>query len=244
MLTIETGVKITQNADILKYKNLLSSPYVSHIQIAGITLDGFPDVVDSIFRNIDERIEISYKPEHNDLIKLYENPPKSLFAKEPKFLIVPLEILTTLEQAEISSFSFFESLITSMHKRFICIEVSVTNKNTGPISNAISSLINIKEALSSYSIMYSLKLDRLNNLSEIKNHIKELNNYIGLIDVNLDINNFNDHGADDYFVELIDLLYWLPYRQQPLIFSNSLHELEFVLKRFEAIVRDRGYNYF
>ncbi len=147
-----------------------------------------------------------------------------------KYLFIPLRTLTLLDNFDMSSFDFIDYLLSFTFNRFICIETAVGKKNTSEISNTISSLRNI--SYPSSSILYSLSLGDLSSVPNLKKYTTELRLFIGIVQAQIDSKYLKANNQDDHFVELIDTLYWLPYKQQPLVFTNPLSEVVSVFRKF------------
>lgn len=239
-LTLETGFIVRSQLEKGLALEIINRYKTSHIQLGDYRSD-LIDVTNELESSLGRYLEYSVVVAPDKLIDCFLN---NIRIESPsKFMVMPLKILQSLEHKAISSFEFFDYMFTHHPNTFLCIDVNV-DKNDTSISANISSLLNIKEAHPNNFLLYSLNFEDLKNISKLKQYTKELKLSIGMVKVRVGESYLNTINDDDEFVELIDTLYWLPYKQQPLIWSNEMSELPQIYRRFFEVVKRRGYSYY
>lgn len=245
--TIETGFRISEDRfDLSRYWDVVYTYKCNHIQIHMHSFKMIQHLSKIVRENLGSKIELSYFLDGSDPSSCLVSDPNSLFQAVRKFNIKYLVVTNYLNgkngQDESTFLNNIESLLqlAEQNRAFLCLENTIDNERN---NDWLVHAKHLKELFPSRFLLFSLSINNLTNAPLITSYTKTIRSWIATINVNVNLSFSRKSTTTDLFVDLINHLYWLPYKQQPLIFTNHLEELESVYKNFWKITEDLGLEY-
>ena len=236
MDTIETGIRTTISNDqiISQVANLLHANDINHLQIIAHS----PEDIDKSIRVLQKLkapyLELScfYKPldpntQENDLLSAISKCKEHHI----KYLCVPIEFTTDLK-----SIGKLISTANDLHI-FVCLEAQIDESDHIDVFNAH------KKNFKSDFLLLSLNVRSLKELINFSSIIKQARGIIGIISVFVDDEYIHSQSSTDHFVKFLESIFMLPFKQQPLIFTNPPKDLSAVYERFYDVVDEQNYWY-
>jgi hypothetical protein len=251
MFTIETGFRIIAGDDLELCEELIRKHDVRHVQIAGNDLVFLRETLEEVTAKTGKSVEYSYYLGRELLVPLIrENTVDFLFTNgglpRLRFLIAPLEILPDLELSQPRGTSPMDSILktAASQRTILCLESQLPSPiNDKLMSESVSTLTNLKQAYPSPFLLFSIDVHDLNSVSNLPAYLGHLRNWTAAVTALIDQSFLQEPVGRDSFVELVDALFWLPFKQRPLIFANPISDVDAIYTRFSAITGTYGYRY-
>jgi hypothetical protein len=236
MDTIETGIRTSLGNDqeINQIANLLHANDINHLQIVA----HFPEEIDKSIGTLKK-----LKAPYLELSCFYQSininaQDDDLFValnkcKEHyiKYLCTPIDVTTNLV-----SVGKLISTANELHV-FLFFEMQVD------VRDDINTFNEIRKKFASDFTLLSLNVKSLKEITGFSSILKQSRNAIGIINVFVD-NQYTTHpGSADHFAKFLEGVFLLPFKQQPLIFTNPSEDLPVVYERFYDIVDEQNYWY-
>ena len=249
--TIETGIRISgESRDFSAYWEIARTYGSWHFQINSLELHALRGISETV-REEFGRAELSYYLGSKDhigelLLDRLDALLQVLTEFRAKFLVIPFSSFRALELCEVSSSDIIQLLVHEAEERhfLLCLEATVDDEEES--ETAPASLLHLKETYPSHFFLFSINIDGLKKVPSLPTYTRVLRASIATVHLQLDKRFLRDTSPrceKDELAALVGHLYWLPFKQQPLVFTNPLEDLEDIYKRFYAIVNARGYWY-
>lgn len=246
--TIETGIVIPGTSkELSNYMDLVETYQCSHVQIQSYELENLINVSKYFQQKVKTFIDYSFRIEvdkpNNVLIKNPEDVFISAKKYSIKYIVVSGYFPQYTDWSKVPLYDNLEKIIKKAEEghTLLCLEIPVDILES---QNGISYLQKIKERYPSRFLLFSLYLKDLHNLSKLTPYLNQLRLSIATVTTHF---NYKDLENDDFemkFSQLIGTLFYLPYKQQPILFDGSLNDINKVLLKFQKIVDENGYEFF
>lgn len=241
--TIETGIRLNAaQLDELDIQNLVKTTECNHIQIDTSNLNQLITSSSFLRKELGNNYELSFRINGNALLNGLTLELRTLFeiSKEQraKYIIIQSNQKGYKVQEFLKQINA-ENIIRLAERfsTFLCLEVNLDSVIEG---NEADSWTEISALYSSNFFLLSLHLNNLSNAHNLKFFSRNYRNRLGIVSAKIDL---LASDLNNKFTYLIDHLYWLPFKQQPLIFTNPYNEIKRVFLLFNEIIRDKGYYY-
>lgn len=250
-LTMETGIRIPGGSPLIfRYCQIAKAYGCRHFQVRATSSVQFQRTSHTVRGELGTRMELSYylngpdKATHG-LLQQFDGILQTAFEYDVKFLIIPLHILQNFELQGAPMSSTLESLARKTEELhiFLCLEVAINSDGVGSSDELLRYLADLKQSHPSRFFLFSISMTSLLEASYLQLYTKRLRMFIASMHLTVNQPSLTASVMQDHFAELIEHLYWLPFDQQPLVFTNPLRDLERVFDQFLAIVESHGYWY-
>lgn len=245
--TFEIGFQVNESSfDLPNYWDDVGIHNFDHIQVKAESIEKIRSCSE-IVRNIaGYEKELSYYLHGTDQFTNFITRPDSVFlaAKEykAKFIVISDYFDMKNDGSEPIMVSNLASIVdlAERNRKFLCLEKKVLDNGFHDWKRSVEEL---KSLAPSRFLLISLNLTTLMNTPKVKNYTDQIRTWLATFNITVDLNSSPESPNSDPFADLLAHLYWLPYRQQPLIFVNPVEELNAVHQRFGSIVEEFGFKY-
>lgn len=147
-----------------------------------------------------------------------------------KFVIVPIDPVTeSVSHAELKALAKH----AETQRRFLCFE-----SGTREFNETLSLAMDTRE--DAPFLLFSLRVDSDTDISAVKHYTRVMRTFLATIHLELD----TSPSTNQMLEVLVNHLYLLPFREQPLVFTNPAGPfLEQQLNSFYHIVEEGGLEY-
>lgn len=236
---IEFGFRFRTDIDNPNYIAKLKKSYdFNHLQIMSSSLDSAEIALKTIGESVDlYDLELSYVM-HSSIYDVYQSA-ESLFSFcrkfKIKYLLVDFDDYLISSDIALYDLMSFIANAGNLSRTFTCLNI---RDHINYMTN-LNNIVKMKSEMKSDFLLLALDIENLGSSSEFLNRFSYFNE-CGMLNVKIDN---ASQGWETNMALLIDKLYWLPWKNKPLVFTNPIEDNFELFFKYNQIIENGNYFY-
>lgn len=240
MNSIEFGCRYNmasdQIADVVRLKDLYNFQHLQILSPDFQELKKALDITSSAIGNYD--LELSYKTtsSDNDIFSFSESAFSILNDYGVKYFVLDAE--NNIITSRIALFDMVKNIALQAKKHRILTCVNIHSGNS--FEAYLNAYNEVRESVDSEFLLLSVESDKLDQTRVLINHIEYLYKWCAIFQVNVDV---QPSSFQNIVYPFVDRLFWLPWKERPLIFTNPISENYWIFQKLIEMIEQNNYYY-